>query len=295
MIGNNNFNFEKESFGAFRARPRRRSTRPSSGRTSRPARSTTSPRRPRRSTTSRPGRRGHLPVPRRRPRGRRQAVERERRHHDERRCGQRLRAHRPRLPDRRQVRRRSATSTRSSTRSRTASCSAARPACSTSASTPRSARSSASRRRSRTTAMEDGLRPDRRPASSTAEFGAMKARGVRLLSRSPIGARTRTGARRRRCRGVAGRPARRHHQALRRASWRATPSTSTLQPGRIHGVLGENGAGKSTLMKILIGLVQPDDGVDHRARRAHARSPTRSRPPTSASPWSTSTTASSNR
>jgi ABC-type uncharacterized transport system ATPase subunit len=34
----------------------------------------------------------------------------------------------------------------------------------------------------------------------------------------------------------------------------------TLARGRIHGVLGENGAGKSTLMKILIGLVQPDDG-----------------------------------
>ncbi len=33
-----------------------------------------------------------------------------------------------------------------------------------------------------------------------------------------------------------------------------------LRPGRIHGVLGENGAGKSTLMKILIGLVQPDEG-----------------------------------
>ena len=34
----------------------------------------------------------------------------------------------------------------------------------------------------------------------------------------------------------------------------------TLQRGRVHGVLGENGAGKSTLMKILIGLVQPDAG-----------------------------------
>ncbi len=33
-----------------------------------------------------------------------------------------------------------------------------------------------------------------------------------------------------------------------------------LYAGRIHGVLGENGAGKSTLMKILIGLIQPDEG-----------------------------------
>jgi simple sugar transport system ATP-binding protein len=33
-----------------------------------------------------------------------------------------------------------------------------------------------------------------------------------------------------------------------------------LRAGEIHGVLGENGAGKSTLMKVLIGLVEPDEG-----------------------------------
>ncbi len=30
--------------------------------------------------------------------------------------------------------------------------------------------------------------------------------------------------------------------------------------GSIHAVLGENGAGKSTLMKIIAGVVQPDEG-----------------------------------
>ncbi len=37
----------------------------------------------------------------------------------------------------------------------------------------------------------------------------------------------------------------------------------SLRRGRIHGILGENGAGKSTLMKMLIGLVLPDEGSIH--------------------------------
>jgi len=34
----------------------------------------------------------------------------------------------------------------------------------------------------------------------------------------------------------------------------------TVDAGRIHGVLGENGAGKSTLIKIIAGVVAPDEG-----------------------------------
>src|SRR6185436_1758622 len=39
-----------------------------------------------------------------------------------------------------------------------------------------------------------------------------------------------------------------------------TDADLAVEAGRIHGVLGENGAGKSTLMKVMAGVVSPDEG-----------------------------------
>ncbi len=49
--------------------------------------------------------------------------------------------------------------------------------------------------------------------------------------------------------------------AKRYGSVRALDGVSlTIEPGRIHGLLGENGAGKSTLVNILFGAIRPDRG-----------------------------------
>lgn len=38
-------------------------------------------------------------------------------------------------------------------------------------------------------------------------------------------------------------------------------ASMNIAPGEIHAVLGENGAGKSPLVKILSGVVRPDQGT----------------------------------
>ena len=40
-----------------------------------------------------------------------------------------------------------------------------------------------------------------------------------------------------------------------------------LKPGKILTLLGPNGAGKSTLVRVVLGLVTPDEGVIKRNRK----------------------------
>jgi ribose transport system ATP-binding protein len=48
----------------------------------------------------------------------------------------------------------------------------------------------------------------------------------------------------------------------------------SLQPGEVHGLVGENGAGKSTLMNVIGGVLTPDEGTIHlRGQPAQIQSP----------------------
>ena len=37
----------------------------------------------------------------------------------------------------------------------------------------------------------------------------------------------------------------------------------TLEEGKLYGIIGENGSGKTMLLRLLAGLIHPDDGEVH--------------------------------
>ena len=68
-----------------------------------------------------------------------------------------------------------------------------------------------------------------------------------------------------------------------------------VKPGEIHALLGENGAGKSTLVKMIYGILQPDEGEMLWNGASMSASPIRTPRARSASAWCSSTSRCSRR